>query len=81
MVNNKFAYEPNENFFSCTLNFPGNWADGSVIAQLMPYILQCIGKYKIVIDQGFPRSGVAQNVLVGPISCWSAQRLHLLVHD
>ena len=72
MVNNIFAYRPDGKVFFCALNFPGSWADGLVIAQFMPYILQSIGEYKIVVNLGFPRSGAAENVIVGPISHWSA---------
>ena len=68
MVNNIFAYGPDGKVFFYALNFPGSWADGLVIARFMPYILQHIGEYKIVIDQDFLRSDAAQNVLIGPIS-------------
>ena len=81
MVNNIFAYGPDGKIFFCVLNFPGSWADGSVIARFLPFILSKIGEYKIVVDQGFPRSGTVQNVLVGPISRRSARRLHPLICD
>lgn len=61
------------------LDFSGSWADGSVIAQYMPYILEQIGECKIVVYQGFPRSGVTQNVLVSLVSRQNAERLHPLV--
>ena len=35
-----------------------------------------IGHYKICVDQGFPWSGDAWNILVGPMNERSARRLH-----
>ena len=81
MVNNILAYGPDGKVFFCAINFPGSWADGSVIARFLPYILERIGSYKIVVDQGFPRSGAAQNVLVGPLSKRAARRLHPTICD
>ncbi len=45
----------------------------------LPFIVSKIGEYKIVVDQGFPRSGAAQNILVGPIFWCLARRLHPLI--
>jgi len=44
-------------------------------------IKERIGDYKICVDQGFPRSGDATGILVGPIPERSAHRLHPLVRD
>ena len=45
------------------------------------HIKERIGDYKICVDQGFPRSGDATGILVGPIPERSACRLHPLVRD
>ena len=62
--------------FFCSINYPGSWADGSLTAWFPPHIKKRIGDYKICVDQGFPRSGEASGILVGPILEWSARRLH-----
>ncbi len=66
-VNNAFAYGPNGKVFFCALNYPGSWSDGMFTARFLPHILKRIGSYKICVDQGFPQSGSAWNVLVGSI--------------
>jgi hypothetical protein len=76
MVNNVFAYGPDGKVFFCAINYPGSWADGSLTVRFLPHILKRIGTYKICVDQGFPRSGPAWNVLVGPINQRTARRLH-----
>jgi hypothetical protein len=68
MVNNIFAY-------GGAINFPGCWHDGSLTSNVFPYIRDNIGCYKICIDQGFPRSGDAAGILVGPISKKQARTL------
>jgi hypothetical protein len=40
-----------------------------------------IGDYKICVDQGFPWSGDAAGVLVGPIPERTARQLHRSVWD
>ena len=75
MVNNVFAYGPDGKVFLCAVNFPGSWADGSITANILPYIRSNIHQYKICVDQGFPRSGDAREILVGPISRAQAGRL------
>jgi hypothetical protein len=75
MVNNIFAYGPDGKVFFCAINYPSSWADGSVTARFLHHIKQRIGEYKICVDQGFPRSGEASGILVGPIPERSAQRL------
>ena len=67
-INNMFAYGPDGKVFMCAINCPGSWHDGSVLARLMPYICQKIGRNKICVDSGFPRTGLSGDVLVGPIS-------------
>lgn len=68
MVNNIFAYGPDGKVFLCAVNFPGSWHDGSITANILPYIRNNIGNYKMCVDQGFPRTGDASQILVGPIS-------------
>jgi hypothetical protein len=75
MVNNLIAYGPDGKVFLCAVNFPGSWHDGSITANILPYICKMIGSYKMCVDQGFPRSGDAALILVGPISRRHAQRL------
>ncbi len=38
MVNNVFAYDPDGKVFLCAINFPGSWHDGSIMANILPYI-------------------------------------------
>ncbi len=54
MVNNVFAYGPNGKVFLRAINFPGSWLDGSIKANILPYIQNNIGNYKMCVDQGFP---------------------------
>jgi hypothetical protein len=75
MVNNVLAYAPDGKIIFCAINFPGSWHDGSITANILPYIRNMIGTYKMCVDQGFPRSGDAAEVLVGPISRTKAYKL------
>jgi hypothetical protein len=75
MINNIFAYGPDGKVFLCAINFPGSWHDGSITANILPYITNNIGNYKICVDQGFPRSGDAYQILVGPVSKKTASKL------
>ena len=68
MVNNLIAYGPDGKVFLAAINFPGSWHDGSITANILPYIRERIGNYKMCVDQGFPRSGDASFILVGPIT-------------
>ena len=63
-----FAYGPDGKVFFCALNHPGSWADSSLTARFLPHIKKRIGNFKICVDKGFPRSGSAYNVLVGPFN-------------
>ena len=67
-VNNVFTYGPDGEVFFMAMNFPGSWADGSLCARFLDLIQRRIGHYKICADQGFPRSGDAWNILVGPMN-------------
>jgi hypothetical protein len=68
MVNNVFAYGPDGEVFFVAINFPGSWADGALTARILASIRSRIGSYKICVDQGFPRSGDAFGILVGPVT-------------
>jgi hypothetical protein len=70
MVNNLFAYGPDDKIFFCAINSPGSWADSSLTARFLPHIKKRIGNYKICVDQGFPHSGEASGILVGQIPEW-----------
>ena len=76
VVNNVFTYGPDGKVFLAAINFPGSWADGSLCARFLDSICRRIGHYKICVDQGFPRSGDAWNILIGPMNEWSARPLH-----
>jgi hypothetical protein len=45
MVNNVFAYGPDGKVFLCAINFPGSWHDGSITANILPFIANNIGNY------------------------------------
>ena len=64
VVNNVFKYGPDGKIFVCAINFPGSWHDGSLAANLLPFIREKIGEYKICVDQGFPWNGDAADVTV-----------------
>jgi len=81
MVNNVLVFGPDGKKFLCAINFPGSWSDASLTTHFFAHIRERIGDYKICVDQGFPRSGDATGILVGPIPERSARRLHSLVRD
>jgi hypothetical protein len=76
LVNNVFAFGPDGKVFFSAVNFPGSWADGSLTAQFFHQIKRSIGRFKICVDQGFPRGGDASGMFVGPVSKQQARRLH-----
>jgi hypothetical protein len=80
MVNNVFAYGPNGKVFSA-VNFPGSWADGSLTAQFLHQMKRRIRRFKIFVDQGFPRGGNASGTFVGPVSKRQARCLHHDIHS
>jgi hypothetical protein len=81
VINNVFAYGPDGKVFIAAIKCPGSWADGSLSSLFFDSIRRRIGPYKICVDQGFPRSGDAWNVLVGPMNERSARRLHPAVRE
>ena len=50
--------------------------DGTLTSSFLPHILKRIGNYKICVDQVFPRSGLAWNVLVEPLNQCTARQLY-----
>ncbi len=50
-------------------------------ARFLDSIRWRIGHYKICVDQGFPRSGDAWNILAGPMNERSARRLHPTIRE
>ena len=80
-MNNVFVYGPDGKVFIAAINFPGSWADGSLCARFFDSIRRMISHYKICVDQGFPHSGDAWNILVGPMNERSARRLHPAMRD
>ncbi len=54
---------------------------GTLTACVFTHIKERIGDYKIFVDQGFPRSGDATGILVGPTPERSAHKLHSTVRD
>ena len=53
--------------YAC-INYPGSFHDSQVSAGLIRCVLEYIGRYKICVDQGFPRSGDLFDKFVGPMS-------------
>jgi hypothetical protein len=43
MVNNIFAYGLDGKVFLCAISFPGSWHDGSITANILPFIQNNIG--------------------------------------
>ena len=66
-MKNMFAYGHDGEFFYCAMNYPGSWSDGFLTAHYLQRIKKRIGDYIILcVDKGFPRSGLAFNILVRP---------------
>jgi hypothetical protein len=76
MVNNLFD-GPDSRVIFCAINFPSSWHDGSIMANILPYIHKKIGTYKMCVDQGLSGACDAVYVLVGPISHTQAYQLAL----
>ena len=80
-VNNVLVFGPDGKVFFCAINYPGSWANGTLTSCFFNHIQKRIGDFKICVDQGFPRSGDAHGILVGPIPERSARRLHRSLRD
>ena len=81
MVNDILVFGPDGKVFFCAINYPGSWANGTLTAHFFNHIEKRMGEYKICVDQGFPQSGDATGILVGPKPERSACQLHRSVRD
>jgi hypothetical protein len=77
MVNNVLVFGPDGKVFFCAINYPGSWSDGT----LTTHFFLAHKRKNRCVNQGFPWSGDATGILVGPIPEWSAHQLHPLVRD
>ncbi len=68
MVNNVFAYGPTGKVSFSAVNFPGSWADGSLTARFLHQMKRRIGRFKMCVDQGFPRGRDACGTFVGLVT-------------
>ena len=66
--NNLFLFGPDGLIKWASVNFPGSMHDSTVASQLIAKVIECIGAYKICVDQGFPRGGALFDRFVGPYS-------------
>jgi hypothetical protein len=73
MINNVLVFGPDGKVFCCAINYPGSWGDGTLTVCFFLHIKEKIGDYIICVDQGFPWSGDATGILVGPIPEKSAR--------
>lgn len=68
MCNNILAFAPTGKVFLALLNYPGSWHDAQIVSFVTEVLVRLLKDNCICVDQGFPRSGVLQGVLVGPYS-------------
>jgi hypothetical protein len=61
--------------FIARINFPGSWHDSNVVLPILEHLKERLDGKKICVDQGFPRQGFMEDVLVGPISQRQAELL------
>ena len=80
-VNNVLIYGPDGKVFQCGLNFPGSWHDANICSHFFSYIKRKIGDYRICVDQGFPRSGIAYDLFVGPMKKKKIEKLSPILKD
>jgi hypothetical protein len=78
MVNNVFTFGPDLKVFFAAVNFPGSWADSSLTARFLHQMKRRIGRFKICVDQGFPRGRDDFGMFIGPVLKRQARCLH---HD
>jgi hypothetical protein len=81
MVNNVFAYGPNVKVVFAAVNFSGSWADGSLTARFLHQMKRRIRRFKVCVDQGFPRGGDASGRFVGRVLKRQAWCLHRNIHN
>jgi hypothetical protein len=75
MVNNVIAFAPDGKIILASINFPGSWHDGGITLEIIPFLKEKLKGRKLCVDQGFPRSGDAFDILVGPYSKKAARKL------
>ena len=78
---NVFAYGPDGKVFLCTELPPAVGWTVLLTARFLPHIKKRISKYKICVDKGIPRSGLAFNILVRPYDQHMAWHLHPHIRD
>lgn len=76
-INNVFAFGPDGTIFFASINFPGSWHDSHVSRDFYMTVLNHIGDYAICCDQGFTRSGLFKNKLVGPLSTRARNQMNI----
>jgi hypothetical protein len=74
-VANVFAFGPDGKIFLACINFPGSWHNSNVVSPILERLKERLDGKKICVDQGFPRQGFMEDVLVGPISQRQAELL------
>jgi DDE superfamily endonuclease len=68
MCNNVFCFASTGKIIYACINYPGSFHDSQVAVGLIRCVLEHLGRYKICVDQGFPRSGDLFDKFVGPMS-------------
>jgi hypothetical protein len=74
MIDNVLVFGPDGKVFFCAINYPGSWSDGTLTTCIFSHMKEKIADNKICVDQGFPQSGDASGILVGPIPERSARQ-------
>ena len=76
-VNNVFLFSPEGKILHAAFNFPGSWHDSAVAYDLIKLVLSKENfEFAFCVDQGFPRSGLLQDLFVGPYTKKYLRGLH-----
>jgi len=69
MVNNVFAYGPDGRGIFCAINFPSSWHDGSIMANVLPYIIfiRRLGHTRCVLIKAFQETVMLLTFLLDPL--------------
>jgi hypothetical protein len=67
-INNVFLFSPEGTVIYASINYPGSWHDSTIASSLMNIVQTNLFHFKIVVDQGFKRSGQMLHKFVGPLS-------------
>ena len=81
MVNNVFAFAPTGKIIHACINFPGSWHDSSVCFSLIKKVIDEVDGFALCVDQGFPKSGLLYDKLVGPLSRRAKAALAPIIRD